>query len=305
MPAPRSCCWRQGPKDSVHVDQHPGRLHQAAQQPEVQLELRERAGAQSWPTAASRSRAAAPLGGSSSINGMLYVRGNPLDYNTWSQFGNIGWALRVPCCRISARPNISRRAAMTRADAAARSTSTHMRDRAELLDAFIDAAVDEGVPAQQGLQQRPSGRLRLFPGDPEERRALVDARAGFWTRPAAGPNLKVETEALTPPVLILDGKRAVGVAYTPRQRADPGGTRQPRGHPGCRRGEVAASPRAVRHRSTPTCCSPRSAFPVVHALPGVGENYRDHYAPRMNWRVKLPVTLNEQQPRPRRWRRRW
>jgi choline dehydrogenase len=34
-------------------------------------------------------------------------------------------------------------------------------------------------------------------------------------------------------------------------------------------------------------------IPVLHALPGVGENYRDHYAPRMNWRVKLPVTLNE------------
>ncbi len=34
-------------------------------------------------------------------------------------------------------------------------------------------------------------------------------------------------------------------------------------------------------------------IPVQHALPGVGENYRDHYAPRMNWRVKLPVTLNE------------
>ena len=32
----------------------------------------------------------------------------------------------------------------------------------------------------------------------------------------------------------------------------------------------------------------------VHELPGVGENYRDHYAPRMNWRVKLPITLNEQ-----------
>ena len=35
-------------------------------------------------------------------------------------------------------------------------------------------------------------------------------------------------------------------------------------------------------------------IPVQHELRGVGENYRDHYAPRMNWRVKLPVTLNEQ-----------
>ncbi len=35
------------------------------------------------------------LGGSSSINGMLYVRGNPLDYNTWSQFGNRGWSVRI------------------------------------------------------------------------------------------------------------------------------------------------------------------------------------------------------------------
>jgi choline dehydrogenase-like flavoprotein len=37
-----------------------------------------------------------------------------------------------------------------------------------------------------------------------------------------------------------------------------------------------------------------AGLPVHHELRGAGENYRDHFAPRMNWRVKLPITLNEQ-----------
>src|SRR5580698_5648613 len=62
------------------------------------------------------------LGGSSSINGMVYVRGNPLDYNTWSQFGNRGWSYDTVLPYFKS-PSITNRAAGTRGDAAARSTS--------------------------------------------------------------------------------------------------------------------------------------------------------------------------------------
>src|SRR5262249_13454082 len=62
------------------------------------------------------------LGGSSSINGMVYVRGNPLDYNTWSQFGNRGWSYDA-ICHTSKNPSITNRAAGTRGDTAARLTS--------------------------------------------------------------------------------------------------------------------------------------------------------------------------------------
>jgi choline dehydrogenase len=103
-------------------------------------------------------------------------------------------------------------------------------------------------------------------------------------------NLRVETEAITLRVL-LEGKRAVGVAYM-----QGGNVIEAR----CDR-EVILAAGAVKSPhllelsgiGQPTLLQ-SLGIPVQHELRGVGENYRDHYAPRMNWRVKLPVTLNEQ-----------
>ena len=108
-----------GPKDSSMWINIPAGFTKLLNNPTLQLEFRERAGGRTSPTAASPFRAASTLGGSSSINGMLYVRGNPLDYNTWSQFGNRGWSYDsvLPYFR---RRNISSPAATTPAAAAAR-----------------------------------------------------------------------------------------------------------------------------------------------------------------------------------------
>src|SRR5262249_54001081 len=104
------------------------------------------------------------------------------------------------------------------------------------------------------------------------------------------PNLKIETAAQVGKIL-LDGKRAVGVAYS--VHGEPREARINR--------EVIVSCGSVQSPGVLEHCGigqpellSRYGIEVKHELKGVGENYGDHFAPRMNWRVKLPVTLNEQ-----------
>jgi len=227
------------------------------------------------------------LGGSSSINGMLYVRGNPLDYNTWAQYGNRGWSYEsvLPYFRKSENFEAAGDDARGRGG---NLNVAEMRERAELLDAFIDAAVDQGFPRNRDYNNGRQEGFGYFQVTQKNGERWSTARA-FLHPARSRPNLRVETGALTSRV-ILDGKRAVGVAYTQ------GGTvKEAR----CDK-EVILSAGAVKSPhilelsgiGQPALLS-GLGIPVLHELPGVGENYRDHYAPRMNWRVKLPVTLNE------------
>jgi choline dehydrogenase len=85
------------------------------------------------------------LGGSSSINGMLYVRGNPLDYNTWAQFGNRGWSYESVLPYFRKSEHFEPGGDETRGSGGLLNVA-NMIERAELLDAFIDAAAAEGWP---------------------------------------------------------------------------------------------------------------------------------------------------------------
>ncbi len=228
------------------------------------------------------------LGGSSSINGMLYVRGNPLDYNTWSQFGNRGWSYDSVLPYFRKSEHFEPGGDETRGRGGLLNVA-NMIERAELLDAFIDAAEAEGHqrnPDNNTGQQEGFGYNQVTQ---KNGRRWSTARA--FLDPARGrPNLRVETEAFTTRIL-LEGKRAVGVEY--RQH---GQTHQVR----CN-GEVILAAGAVKSPQLlelsgigqPELLA-SLGIEVKHELRGVGENYRDHFAPRMNWRVKLPVTLNEQ-----------
>ncbi len=228
------------------------------------------------------------LGGSSSINGMLYVRGNPLDYNTWSQFGNRGWSYD------SVLPYFRKAESFGPGGDDSRGKSgplhvDHMRERAELLDAFIDAAVDEGFPRNKDYNNGKQEGFGYFQVTQKNGQRWSTAR-GFLDPARNRPNLTIVTDALASKV-ILEGKRAVGVVYTQNL----GMSKVAR----CNR-EVILAAGAVKSPhllelsgiGNPDVLA-AAGIPVLHALPGVGENYRDHYAPRMNWRVKLPVTLNE------------
>jgi choline dehydrogenase len=227
------------------------------------------------------------LGGSSSINGMLYVRGNPLDYNTWSQFGNRGWGYDSVLPYFRKAEHFAPGGDSSRGRGGPLNVE-HMRERAELLDAFIDAAVDEGFSRNKDYNNGRQDGFGYYQVTQKNGERWSCAR-GYLDPIRNRPNLKIETEALTTRVL-LEGMRAVGVAYT-----QGGVSREARA---VREVIVAAgavkSPHILELSGigNPELLS-SLGIPVQHALPGVGENYRDHYAPRMNWRVKLPVTLNE------------
>ena len=228
------------------------------------------------------------LGGSSSINGMLYVRGNPLDYNTWAQYGNRGWSYDSVLPYFNKAEHFENAVDNTRGTGGPLNVAP-MRERAELLDAFIDAGVAEGFPRNADYNNGKQEGFGYFQVTQKNGERWSTAR-GFLDPIKDRTNLRVETEAMTLRVL-LEGKRAVGVAYMQ------GGT-VIEARCDC---EVILAAGAVKSPhilelsgiGQPTLLQ-SLGIPVQHELRGVGENYRDHYAPRMNWRVKLPVTLNEQ-----------
>lgn len=228
------------------------------------------------------------LGGSSSINGMVYVRGQPLDYDTWSQLGCRGWSYESVLPYFRKSENFAGGASDIRG-AGGPLNVYEVPERHDLLDAFIDAAVEAGYPRNPDYNSGDQEGFAYFQVTQRNGRRWSTARA--FLDPARGrSNLHVETEAQTTRVL-LEGRRAVGIEYVQ------GGEKKT----ARARGEVILSAGAVQSPQLLELSGigrPEIlggfGVEVRHALPGVGENYRDHYAPRMNWRVKLPVTLNEQ-----------
>ncbi|HET6184157.1 MAG TPA: choline dehydrogenase [Acetobacteraceae bacterium] len=228
------------------------------------------------------------LGGSSSINGMLYVRGNPLDYETWAQLGNRGWSYEAVLPYFKKSEHYEGKGGEARGRGGLLNVA-EMRENNEVCDAFIAAGVAEGFPRNPDYNSGDQEGFGYFQVTQKNGRRWSTARA-FLDPARARRNLRIETEAQATD-LILEGARCVGVRY--RQH---GQKREAR----CG-GEVILAAGAVKSPhllelsgiGQPELLS-SLGIEVRHALPGVGENYRDHYAPRMNWRVKLRVTLNEQ-----------
>jgi len=228
------------------------------------------------------------LGGSSSINGMLYVRGNPLDYDTWAQFGNRGWSYESVLPYFRKSENWEGPADPARGRGGKLNVAP-MRETNEVCDAFTAAGVAEGYPRNPDYNNGDQEGFGYFQVTQKRGQRWSTARAFLDVATAARPNLRIETDAHVTG-LILEGRRTVGARYVQR-----GAAREAR----CG-AEVVLAAGAVQSPhilelsgiGDPALLG-SLGIAVRHALPGVGENYRDHFAPRMNWRVKLPVTLNE------------
>jgi choline dehydrogenase len=228
------------------------------------------------------------LGGSSSINGMLYVRGQPQDYDTWAQMGNRGWSYDQVLPYFKKSEKFERGGNDLRGGRGPMNVA-NMRENNKLLDAMIEAGGQAGHginPDYNGEKQDGFGYYQVT-----QRHGRRHSTARAFLNPASHrANLRVETNAVAAR-LLLDGKRVVGVEYKVGDE-----TRQARASR-----EVILSAGAVQSPQLLELSGIGRpdvlrdlGIEVRHELAGVGENYRDHYMSRVNWRVRGARTLNEQ-----------
>ncbi len=227
------------------------------------------------------------LGGSSSINGLIYIRGQRQDFDLWRQLGNAGWSYDdvLPYFR---RAENQERGADAHHGSGGPLAVSDLRARHELHDAFIAGAQEAGYrpnPDFNGAEQDGVGPLQVTVRG--MRRAST---AVTYLRPALKrPNLRVEIRALAHRVL-FDGRRAVGLEY-----AQDGAVRRAR----ARREVLLAggsinSPQLLQLSGVgPGELLQSHGVAVVHDLPGVGENLQDHLNARVVYRARRANTLNE------------
>jgi len=225
------------------------------------------------------------LGGSSSINGMVYVRGNPLDFERWAAEGAGGWAYR------DVLPYFKRTERRNGGGDAYRGGEGKVDTRYGPLDnplnpVWLEAGRQAGYPYTQdmnGFQQEGFGRMDMTVGG--GRRASA---ANAYLRPAMRRgNLTVRTHALASRVL-FEGRRAVGVAY---RRGNEEHTARARREVIVSAGPIQ-SPKLLKLSGVgPAEELLRHGIRVIHDLPGVGENLQDHLEFYFQMACTQPVTL--------------
>jgi choline dehydrogenase len=231
------------------------------------------------------------LGGCSSINGLLYVRGQPRDYDHWSQLGNPGWAYRelLPYFRRSEDREGGGDAFHGTGGPLAVTNGRLTRD---LCDAFVRAAVEIGIPAVgdiNGEHQEGACGFQLT-----ARNGLRCSTAVAFLRPAEKrPNLHVITEAHVERVC-LQGRRASGIEYF----RDGQHRRATASVAVILAAGAVGSPQLLQLSGIgPPEVLARVGVPVAHALPGVGRNLQDHLQIRCVFRCTRP-TLNDEFSQP-------
>ncbi|MDP6344309.1 MAG: choline dehydrogenase [Alphaproteobacteria bacterium] len=225
------------------------------------------------------------LGGSSSLNAMVYVRGHALDYDRWAQRGLPQWSY------AHVLPYFKR--AETRAGGADRYRGgdgpLHVATGGEgnpLFDAFIQAGQQAGYPYTEdmnGFQQEGFGRMDMT----IHRGRRWSAATAYLSPIMDRPNLTVEVSALAGRIL-FEGDRAVGVAY--QQTGQPHTARAEREV--ILAGGAINSPQLLLLSGVGPADALRALdIPVVADRPGVGRNLRDHLELYIQYACKKPITL--------------
>ena len=227
------------------------------------------------------------LGGSSSINGLIYIRGQPQDYDAWAAAGNRGWGWQ-DVLPYFIRSEGNRRGASAMHGADGPLVCSDIGAKHELIEAIINGAVELGVPRSDDFNsgvQEGVGYYQLFTDN-----GWRCSTAVGYLRPARSrANLSVEVNAQATRIL-FEGTRATGVEY--RQ----GG--ELKRVSATREVILAAgslqSPQLLQLSGVgPGPLLQQFGVPVVHDLPGVGENLQDHLQLRVIFKCTKPITTND------------
>ncbi|MDH5797882.1 MAG: GMC family oxidoreductase N-terminal domain-containing protein, partial [Paracoccaceae bacterium] len=226
------------------------------------------------------------LGGCSSINGMLYLRGQAADYDHWRQLGNPGWGWDdvLPFFKksedyVEGPSDLHGAGGEWRVE--------NQRLHWDILDDFMDAAEAAGIPKTRDFNTGDNEGVSYF---------RVNQRSGWrWNtskaflRPAKGRhNLKIETHAHTEAVIVEEG-RAVGVRY--RQNGQMQEARA--GAEVILAAGAIGSPQILQLSGIgPGALLQEHGIDAVHEVPGIGENLQDHLQIRCAYKVQDAVTLN-------------
>lgn len=231
------------------------------------------------------------LGGSSSINGMVYVRGHACDFDEWEEQGAAGWAYRdcLPYFRRAEtwKDPDGRDADAYRGGDGPLGTCNGNEMRNPLYKAWIEAGKEAGygfTKDYNGHRQEGFGRMHMTVKD-----GVRWSTANAYLKPARNrPNLSVITGALTHKVL-LDGKKAVGVRYEAGGKVvDVKASREVILSAGS-----VGSPQLLQLSGIgPAETLKAAGVDVVHDLPGVGGNLQDHLEVYFQFRSTQPITLN-------------
>jgi len=226
------------------------------------------------------------IGGSSAINGMIYMLGQATDYDQWRQLGLPGWSWSD--VRPFFRKHVDHFLKSEHHAAGGEWRVEHPRLSWEILDAFRDAAIQYGIPAIDDFNTGDNEGICYFHVNQKRGRRWSAAR-GFLKPVLHRRNLRLETGCLVER-LELAGKRAVGVHW--RQNGVACSAR-------CR-GEVILAAGAIGspHLMMLSGIGPaeqltKFGIPVVLDKPGVGANLHDHLQLRMIFKVSGVKTLNE------------
>ena len=227
------------------------------------------------------------LGGSSSINGMLYVRGQKEDYDGWRQMGNLGWGWD------DVLPYFKKSEDQARGASSYHGTGgpIHVSDVSErhpISNAMIDAGVQAGLPFNDDVNDGDQEGISYYQLTIKKGRRVSGAPS--FLKPAMSrKNLTVETNALTQKVTI-ENRRAVGVQY--HRHGEKLEARA--GKCVIVSGGTVNSPQILQLSGIgPGELLRVHDIPVIHNLPGVGENLHDHLICGLRYRVTQPITINE------------
>jgi choline dehydrogenase len=227
------------------------------------------------------------LGGSSSINGMVYVRGHARDFDEWEARGATGWGYRNCLPYFRKAETWTGGGDQYRGGDGPLDTCNGNEMANPLYRAFIEAGREAGyleTADYNGYQQEGFGPMHMT-----VRNGVRASAANAYLKPVRGrDNLTVVTGALTERI-VLEGKRAVGVAY------ERNGV--PRTVLAAREVILAAgsigSPQLLQLSGIgPGAVLRAAGVEVAHDLPGVGENLQDHLEVYFQFRCRQPITLN-------------